>query len=41
MQSEDGSKAVLVEWGREGDKFDLQEQVSVRVYWSSVRVGGW
>ena len=26
-QSEDKSKTVLVEWGREGDHFDLQEQV--------------
>lgn len=25
-QSPDGSKTVLVEWGREGDEFDLQEQ---------------
>lgn len=27
VQSEDGSKTVLVEWGREGDQFNLQEQV--------------
>jgi hypothetical protein len=26
-QSEDGSKTVLVEWGREGDEFDSQQQV--------------
>lgn len=28
-QSEDGSKTVLVEWGREGDHFDLQEQAGL------------
>ena len=27
LQSADGSKTVLVEWGREGDGFDLQKQV--------------
>ena len=27
LQSADGSKTVLVEWGREGDEFDLQKQV--------------
>ena len=26
-QSADGGKTVLVEWGREGDEFDLQSQV--------------
>lgn len=28
MQSADGSMTVLVEWGREGDEFDLAQQVN-------------
>ncbi|KAL4425487.1 hypothetical protein ABPG75_009503 [Micractinium tetrahymenae] len=38
-QSEDGSKTVLVEWGREGDKFDLQEQVLHRTVGLSLYTG--
>ncbi|KAL4421094.1 hypothetical protein ABPG77_009621 [Micractinium sp. CCAP 211/92] len=38
-QSEDGSKTVLVEWGREGDTFDLQQQVLHRTVGLSVYVG--
>lgn len=29
-QSPDGGTTVLVEWGREGDEFDLQRQVRSR-----------
>lgn len=31
-QSQDGGKTVLVEWGREGDSFDVQKQVSRRAW---------
>lgn len=38
-QSEDGSKTVLVEWGREGDQFNLQEQVLHRTVGLSLYAG--
>lgn len=38
-QSDDGSRTVLVEWGREGDAFDLQEQLLHRTVGLSVYEG--